>query len=90
MQTLEQRLAEANDHFLLYVENARPLDTEKSLPFHQVLSFGPLVPAARFAHLLRLLRLGRYYLYNRVPMTLAHHAAMAFYAADLAEQNGDW
>jgi hypothetical protein len=27
--------------------------------------------------------LGRYYLYNRAPMTLAHHAAMAFYAAGL-------
>lgn len=27
--------------------------------------------------------LARYYLYNRVPMTLAHHAAMAFLAADL-------
>jgi voltage-gated potassium channel len=26
----------------------------------------------------------RYYLYNRVPMTLAHHAALAFHAADLA------
>ena len=31
MQALEQQLDEANDHFLLYVENGRPLDTEKSL-----------------------------------------------------------
>ncbi len=30
--------------------------------------------------------LARYYLYNRVPMTLAHHAAMAFLAADLLRQ----
>jgi hypothetical protein len=31
--------------------------------------------------------LGRYYLYNRAPMTLAHHAAMAFYAAGLDVSN---
>ncbi|HEX6385043.1 MAG TPA: hypothetical protein VF177_10265, partial [Anaerolineae bacterium] len=31
MATLEERLEEANDHFLLYVEHGRPLDTEKSL-----------------------------------------------------------
>jgi hypothetical protein len=30
--------------------------------------------------------LARYYLYNRVPMTLAHHAAIAFYAADLVDR----
>jgi hypothetical protein len=30
--------------------------------------------------------LGRYYLYNRAPMTLAHHAAMAFYAAGLGKE----
>jgi hypothetical protein len=30
--------------------------------------------------------LARYYLYNRVPMTMAHHAAVAFYAADLTDR----
>lgn len=29
--------------------------------------------------------MARYYLYNRVPMTLAHHAALAFHAVDLAD-----
>jgi hypothetical protein len=32
--------------------------------------------------------LARYYMYNRVPMTLAHHTAMALYAAHLGEQLG--
>jgi hypothetical protein len=32
--------------------------------------------------------LARYYIYNRVPMTLAHHAAVALYAAHLAKQLG--
>ena len=32
--------------------------------------------------------LARYYMYNRVPMTLSHHAAAAIRAADLAEQVG--
>jgi hypothetical protein len=32
--------------------------------------------------------LARYYMYNRVPMTLSHHAATAIRAADLANQIG--
>jgi len=32
--------------------------------------------------------LARYYMYNRVPMTLSHHAATAIHAADLADQIG--
>lgn len=49
----------------------------------------PLVAAQRVLGVLHVVlpdTLARYYLYNRVPMTLAHHAAMAFYAAELAEQ----
>ena len=29
---------------------------------------------------------GRLYLYNRAPMTLAHHAATAFYALQIQER----
>jgi len=46
----------------------------------------PLVAGRKLLGLLHVVLpedLGRFYLYNRVPMTLAHHAAMAFYAADL-------
>lgn len=32
--------------------------------------------------------LARYYMYNRVPMTLSHHAATAIHAVDLADQIG--
>jgi|GEM_PF-1008623 len=49
----------------------------------------PLVAGRRVLGVLHVVlpdTLARYYLYNRVPMTLAHHAAMAFYAAELAEQ----
>lgn len=49
----------------------------------------PMVAGQRVLGVLHIVvpdSLARYYLYNRVPMTLAHHAAMAFYAIDLAEQ----
>jgi hypothetical protein len=39
-------------------------------------------------HIVLPANLARYYLYNRVPMTLAHHAAVALYAANLSEQLG--
>jgi hypothetical protein len=39
-------------------------------------------------HIVLPANLARYYLYNRVPMTLAHHAAVALHAANLAEQGG--
>jgi hypothetical protein len=51
----------------------------------------PLVAGGRVLGLLHIVlpdTLGRVYLYNRAPMTLAHHAAMAFYAADMAASNG--
>lgn len=50
----------------------------------------PLVAGRRVLGVLHVVMpedLGRFYLYNRVPMTLAHQAAMAFYAADL--ENGE-
>ncbi len=49
----------------------------------------PLVAAQRVLGALHIVlpdSLARNYLYNRVPMTLAHQAALAFFAADLAEQ----
>lgn len=49
----------------------------------------PLVASQRVLGALHIVlpdNLARYYLYNRAPMTLAHHAAMALYAAGLAEQ----
>ncbi len=50
----------------------------------------PMVAAQQIIGVLYLVlpeHLGRFYLYNRAPMTLAHHAAMAFYAAHLHEAN---
>lgn len=44
----------------------------------------PLVAQGRllgFLHVVLPEHIGRYYLYNRAPMTLAHHAAIALYAA---------
>ncbi|MGB1251329.1 MAG: potassium channel family protein [Candidatus Promineifilaceae bacterium] len=44
----------------------------------------PLVAQGRFLGILHLIlpsHLGRFYLYNRAPMTLAHHAAIAIHAA---------
>ena len=67
-------------------------ETEPRLAIKGLAMICPLVAGRRPLGLLHVVlpeSLGRYYLYNRVPMTLAHHAAMAFYAADLAEQNGD-
>lgn len=49
----------------------------------------PLVAARRVMGVLHVVLpedLGRYYLYNRVPMTLAHHTAVALYAAELAQR----
>ena len=51
----------------------------------------PLVASQQVLGVLHIVlpdNLARYYLYNRVPMTLAHHAAVALYAANLAEQLG--
>lgn len=64
-------------------------ETEPRLAVKGLAMICPLVAGRRFLGLLHVVLpedLGRYYLYNRVPMTLAHHAAMAFYAAHLASQ----
>lgn len=76
---------------LLAVENVAEVDlepvTEPCVPVNGVSMVCPLVAARRVLGVLHVVMpedLGRYYLYNRVPMTLAHHAAVAF----LAEENG--
>ena len=49
----------------------------------------PLVAGGRFLGVLHLVmpdELARYYLYNRAPMTLAHHAAAALHATDASRQ----
>ncbi|MCA9970342.1 MAG: ion transporter [Anaerolineales bacterium] len=76
---------------LLAVENVAEVDlepvTEPCVPVNGVSMVCPLVAAQRVLGVLHVVMpedLGRYYLYNRVPMTLAHHAAVAF----LAEESG--
>lgn len=62
-------------------------ETTLSLAVQGIEMACPLVAGGRVIGLLHAVlpdTLARIYLYNRVPMTLAHHAAMAFYAADLA------
>ncbi|HEX6385305.1 MAG TPA: ion transporter, partial [Anaerolineae bacterium] len=64
-------------------------ETEPRLAIKGLAMICPLVAGRRLIGLLHVVLpedLGRYYLYNRVPMTLAHQAAMAFHAADLIEQ----
>jgi hypothetical protein len=51
----------------------------------------PLVASQHVLGVLHIIlpeNLARYYMYNRVPMALSHHAAMAIHAADLADQAG--
>jgi voltage-gated potassium channel len=50
----------------------------------------PMVAGQKVIGVLRVILpedMARYYLYNRVPMTLAHHAALAIHAADLADSH---
>jgi hypothetical protein len=59
-------------------------ETELCLPVRGITMVCPLVAGRQVLGALQVVlpeNLGRYYLYNRAPMTLAHHAAMAFYAA---------
>lgn len=67
-------------------------ETQPTFDIKGVTMVCPLVAAQQVLGVLHLVlpeNLGRYYLYNRAPMTLAHHAAMAFYAAALrAEAKG--
>ena len=77
---------------LLQQRNVAELDlepeTEIVVSVHGLAMVCPLVAGRRVLGVLHLVlpdTLARYYLYNRVPMTLAHHAAMAFYAAQLTE-----
>ncbi len=64
-------------------------ETELCLPVRGITMVCPLVAGRQVLGALQVVlpeNLGRYYLYNRAPMTLAHHAAMAFYAAELVEE----
>ncbi len=61
--------------------------TQISMDVQGVIMLCPLVAAQQFLGLLHIIlphNLADDYLYTRVPMTLAHHVAMAFHAADLA------
>lgn len=67
-------------------------ETELSVNYQGIIMVCPLVAGRRVLGVLHVVlpdSLARYYLYNRVPMTLAHHAAMAFYTAGL-EESGRW
>lgn len=79
---------------LLQHDNAAAVDLEPetapSFAVEGVAMVCPLVAGRRVWGALHVILpddLGRIYLYNRVPMTLAHQAAMAFYAAELAQQS---
>jgi voltage-gated potassium channel len=64
-------------------------ETELCLPVRGITMVCPLVAGRQVLGALQVVlpeNLGRYYLYNRAPMTLAHHAAMAFYAASLNQR----
>lgn len=78
---------------LLAQNNVAELDlepfTEPCVAVHGISMVCPLVAAQQVIGVLHVVlpeELGRYYLYNRVPMTLAHHTAVALYAAALAQQ----
>lgn len=78
---------------LLAQNNVAELDlepvTEPCVAVNGISMACPLVAARQALGVLHVVLpedLGRYYLYNRVPMTLAHHAAVALYAAGLAQQ----
>lgn len=63
--------------------------TEPRVAVNGIAMICPLVAGRKVLGVLHVVLpedLGRFYLYNRVPMTLSHHAAMAFHAADL--ENG--
>lgn len=67
-------------------------ETELCVPVEGISMVCPLVAARRVMGILHVVLpedLGRYYLYNRVPMTLAHHTAVALFAAELAQQNSN-
>jgi len=52
----------------------------------------PIVAGSKLLGVIHLVlpdEIARYYLYNRVPMTLAHHAAMAIQVADLTNGQGE-
>lgn len=77
---------------LLAQQDAAELDlepeTELCLPVRGITMVCPLVAGREVLGALQIVlpeNLGRFYLYNRAPMTLAHHAAMAFYAAGLIQ-----
>jgi len=64
-------------------------ETELCVSVQGIAMACPLVASQRVLGALHIVlpdNLARYYLYNRAPMTLAHHAAVALYAAGLAEQ----
>jgi hypothetical protein len=78
---------------LLAQKNAAEMDlepeTEPCVAVRGITMICPLVASRQVIGALHVVlpeNLGRYYLYNRAPMTLAHHAAMAFYAAGLEDK----
>jgi voltage-gated potassium channel len=73
---------------LLYENNLAQLDiepqTQPAFAFDGTIMVCPLVANLRVIGALHVIlppHKGRYYLYNRAPMTLAHHAALALHAA---------
>lgn len=61
-------------------------ETAPCFDYNGTIMVCPLVAAQQVLGVLHMVlpeSLGRYYLYNRAPMILAHHAAMAFYASDI-------
>jgi hypothetical protein len=74
----------------LYREDMTKIDlepeTDVCLPVQGMAMICPMAAGCKFLGLLHVvlpMNLANDYLYTRVPMTLAHHGAMAFYAADL-------
>ena len=66
-------------------------ETELCIAIKGVALACPLVANLKVLGVLHIVlpeNLARYYMYNRVPMTLSHHAATAIYASNLAEQVG--
>lgn len=64
-------------------------ETEPCLPVNGLSMVCPMVAAGRLLGVLHVVlpdELGRYYLYNRAPMALAHHAAIALHAADVTQK----
>ncbi|MCO5203865.1 MAG: ion transporter [Anaerolineae bacterium] len=70
----------------LSIKDIEPV-TEPCLPVRGTAMVCPLVAFGRYIGVLHTVlpsHLGRYYLYNRAPMTMAHHAAIAIAAHNLS------